>query len=96
MSSSLTHEPDAGRYVLRHGDDLVAVVDYSQRGSAISFTHTFTSPAMRGKGHAAEVVAFAVDDVEQNTDLRIVPMCWYVAEWFDQHPERAHLLNRGR
>ena len=96
MSSSLTHEPDANRYVLRHGDDLVAVLDYVKRGGAISFTHTFTSPRLRGNGHAAEVVTFAVDDVEQNTDLRILPMCWYVAEWFDQHPDRAHLLDRGR
>lgn len=96
MVRTLAHEPDANRYVLRHGDELVAVVDYAKNGGTISFTHTFTSPKRRGNGHAAEVVEFAVDDIEQNTELRILPMCWYVAEWFDQHAERAHLLNRGR
>lgn len=82
--------------MLRQGEDLVAVADYAENGRAISFTRTYTAPHLRGRGHAGELVAFAVDDVEQNTDLRVVPMCWYVAEWFDAHPERAHLLARGR
>ena len=95
MSTELTHEVDAQRYTLRHGDELVAVVDYRIKGSAVSFTHTYTSPARRGRGHAAEVVSFAVDDVERTTDRRIVPMCWYVADWFAAHPEREGLLTRG-
>jgi predicted GNAT family acetyltransferase len=61
---------------------------------AISFTRSFTSPAHRGKGHAAELVEFAVDDVEKASTRRIVPMCWYVGQWFDDHPERADLLSR--
>jgi len=60
----------------------------------VSFTHTFTSPSHRGKGFAAQVVEFAVNDVEASTDKKIVPMCWYVAKWFDSHPERAGLLER--
>ena len=95
MSKELAHEPDARRYVLRSNGELVSVVDYAESGKSISFTRTFTSPRARGNGNAAEVVEFAVDDVEKNTDLRIVPMCWYVGEWFDEHPERAHLLTRG-
>jgi predicted GNAT family acetyltransferase len=39
-------------------------------------------------------VEFAVDDVAATTGYRIVPMCWYVGEWFDRHPERADLLTR--
>ena len=38
-------------------------------------------------------VAFAVDDVERS-GRRITPTCWYVAEWFDEHPERAAVLAR--
>lgn len=94
MSTDLSHEPDASRYVLRVGDVIGALVDYTVNGDAISFTHTFTQPSMRGKGYAADVVAFAVDDVEQNSTRHIVPMCWYVAQWFDRHPERATLLEK--
>lgn len=94
MTSQLTHEPDAQRYTLRIGDELVAVVDYRRNGGAVSFTHTYTAPARRGRGHAAELVAFAIADIERTTDLRVVPMCWYVAEWFAQHPEHERLLTR--
>ncbi|WP_349898364.1 GNAT family N-acetyltransferase [Parafrigoribacterium soli] len=94
MQKDFTHEPDAHRYVLRVDGELTAVVDYTINGNAISFTRTYTSPGKRGRGHAAEIVAFAADDVEANTGMRIVPMCWYVAQWFDKHSERAALLTR--
>ena len=94
MTKTFINEPDAGRYVLRDGDELVATLDYSSNGHAISFTRAFTTPARRGQGFAAEIVEYAVNDVEATSDLRIIPMCWYVGEWFDKHPERAGLLER--
>jgi predicted GNAT family acetyltransferase len=75
-------------------DHIVAVADYVINGASISFNHTYTNPAERGKGYAGEVVQFAIDDVEKTTSFRVLPMCWYVGEWFDKHPERAGLLNR--
>lgn len=74
--------------------ELASVVDYRIKGDSISFHHTYTAPHMRGKGLAAKIVEFAVDDVEKSTDYRIVPMCWYVGVWFDEHPERSNLLSR--
>lgn len=94
MTHDLSHEPDASRYVLRIDGDLAAVADYRINGNQISFNHTFTSPKLRGAGLAGEVVEFAMNDVEANSARRVVPMCWYVGEWFDKHPERAALLTR--
>jgi predicted GNAT family acetyltransferase len=94
VTRTCAHEPDARRYVLRDGDELLATLDYTSNGHAVSLTRAYTSPAHRGKGLAADIVRFAVDDLESSTDLRIVPMCWYVGEWFDKHPERAGLLTR--
>jgi predicted GNAT family acetyltransferase len=94
MSKELVKEPDADRYSLRIDGDLASAVDYRVSGNSISFTHTFTDPKRRGQGLAAEIVSFAIDDVEATTDYRVVPMCWYVGEWFDKHPERAALLTR--
>ncbi|MBX3096417.1 MAG: N-acetyltransferase [Fimbriimonadaceae bacterium] len=94
MGRVLAKESDANRYTLRIDGAIGSAVDYRVSGNAISFTHTFTDPKRRGQGLAGEIVEFAVDDVEKNTEYRIVPMCWYVGEWFDKHPERAALLNR--
>lgn len=92
MSFQFAHEPDARRYTMRDGNKLVSVVEYAINGNAISFNGTVTTPPYRGRGHAAELVEFAVNDVEQHSERRIVPVCWYVGDWFDAHPERQHLL----
>jgi uncharacterized protein len=96
MAKTLTHETDASRYTLTIDDELIAVADYVINGNSISFNHTYTNPRQRGKGYAGEIVEFAVNDVEATSDRRVVPMCWYVQEWFDKHPERASLLTRGQ
>lgn len=94
MAHEFAHEPDAQRYAMRIDGQLVCVLDYRILGDAISLTRTFTQPHERGNGYAAELVAFAVDDIEASTPYRIVPMCWYVDEWFSTHPQRAQLLSR--
>jgi len=94
MATEFSNETDANRYAMRIDGELVGVLDYSVLGSSISLTRAFTVPPQRGKGYAADLVAYAVDDIERSSELSIVPMCWYVAEWFDKHPERSGLLQR--
>ena len=94
MSTQFVHEPDSNRYVMTVNDALVAVADYRSNGGSISFNHTFTQPAHRGKGYAAAHVKFAMDVVEVNSSKRVLPMCWYVADWFEANPARGKLLSR--
>jgi uncharacterized protein len=94
MSHDFTHEQDAGRYALRFGNQLVCVLDYRINRNAISLTRTYTQPPHRGNGYAAELVDYAVNDIASTTPYRIVPMCWYVGDWFEAHPERSGLLSR--
>jgi predicted GNAT family acetyltransferase len=94
VNKEFLHEEDASRYTLRIDNQLVALVDYRINGNAISFTRTYTNPAQRGQGFAAEITDFAVTDVETTSTRHIVPMCWYTGEWFEKHPERAALLTR--
>ena len=30
--------------------------------------------------------------MQERGDREIIPVCWYVAEWFDRHPEHAGIL----
>jgi len=85
------HEPDAHRYTMHVDGELVSVAEYRDQGAGTVFPHTVTIPKFRGKGYADELVTFAIDDVEKRGALPIFPTCWYVAEWFDRHPERASL-----
>lgn len=92
MTTDLIHEPDASRYALYIDGELAALADYAVRGDTVSFHHTFTDPHRRGQGLAGRVVAFAMDDVEATSIRAVAPDCWYVARWFEKHPERAGLL----
>jgi predicted GNAT family acetyltransferase len=94
VTTTFGNDQDAHRYVMRDGDTVLATLDYTSTATAISLTRAFTDPAHRGHGYAADITRFAVDDIEATSDRRIVPLCWYVGEWFDRHPERAGLLGR--
>jgi predicted GNAT family acetyltransferase len=94
MAKEFTHEPDARRYVMRIDGQLTCVVDYSINLNSIALTRTYTQPPQRGHGYAAELVEFAINDIESTTPYRVVPSCWYVEEWFGKNPERAELLSR--
>lgn len=90
----LTDEKDASRYTLTRDGVLVSVLDYRDDGSTIALTRAFTIPTFRGKGHAARVVEGAVAEIESRGDRKVDPVCWYVAEWFEQNPEHSRLLRR--
>jgi uncharacterized protein len=94
MAHEFRDEPEKDRYALYVGGDLVSVLDYRVNDDSISFPHTYTVPAHRGHGYAAELVDQAIADVESSSTKRVVPMCWFVAQWFESHPDKAALLTR--
>ncbi|WP_336646627.1 GNAT family N-acetyltransferase [Microbacterium sp. USHLN186] len=87
-------EKDASRYTLTRGGVLLSVLDYRDDGHTVAMTRAYTVPAHRGQGHAARVVAGAVADLEARGDRSVDAVCWYVADWFDAHPDKKHLLRR--
>lgn len=89
-------QKDASRYTLHRGSDLVSVLDYRDDGRTIALTRAFTIPTFRGQGYAAEVVERAVAELEARGDRVVSPVCWYVADWFEAHPEHADLLAARR
>ena len=89
-----TDEKDASRYTLHRGDDLVSVLDYRDDGRSVAMTRAYTIPTFRGHGYAGELVERAVSQLAEAGDRTVVPVCWYVADWFAAHPERAGILHQ--
>lgn len=94
MTREFRNDEAARRYVLYVDGELVSEAEYRIFGDQIAFPHTVTAPQHRGNGYADLLVTWAMDDVEANSSRRVIPQCWFVAEWFQQHPERAQLLRR--
>jgi predicted GNAT family acetyltransferase len=87
----IVHRPDRSRYEVLLEGHLVGVADYIVRDHAVEIPHTEIDPPLRGRGLAAHLVAFALDDIEAS-GRRVIPSCTYVAAYIDLHPEYATLV----
>jgi predicted GNAT family acetyltransferase len=85
------HDAARRRYLGRIDGEVICSLDYAENGGVVAMTRTFTNPPYRGRGYAAQITAHAVQEAEA-AGKRVRPMCWYVAQWFDDHPEKAGLL----
>jgi hypothetical protein len=91
VANEVRHNEQASRYELHADGELVGIADYTVQGDVLVFPHTEIDPARRGHGLGAVLVQGALDDV-RTTGRRIVPTCWYVAQFVDEHPGYKDLL----
>jgi predicted GNAT family acetyltransferase len=87
--------PDAHRFELRSGDELLGFVAYRLAADHITLVHTEVDPAHGGQGYAARLARAALDDA-RSRGLRVVPSCPYVASYVRKHPEYADLVAAGQ
>jgi hypothetical protein len=57
----------------------------------INLHHTFTDPALRGKGLAAQVVRAALEFAKEN-NLKVIPTCSYVHAFIAKNKEYQELV----
>ncbi len=91
MPTEVRHNPDASRYELFVDGELCGIADYRDTGAALVFPHTEIEPRRRGNGLGAVLVRAALDDVRR-AGRTVVPACWFVAEFIDEHPEYRDLV----
>ncbi len=60
-------------------------------GNEINLYHTFTDPALRGKGLAAQVVRAALEFAKKN-NLKVIPTCSYVQSFIAKNDEYKELV----
>jgi len=90
MAHLVRDNPERSRYELE-AEGETAFATYEREGDTLAITHTFTPPALRGKGIAGDLVAGFLDDARAR-GLRIRPVCSYVVAYFQRHPEQRDLL----
>ena len=87
---NVEHNFGARRFEIHYGDDL-ARLEYHLRGRTIVYTHTIVPPALEGHGIAGRLAKEALD-YARNSGLSVVPLCPYVADYIENHPEYADLV----
>ena len=91
MANEVRHNIEASRYELYVDGALTGIADYRIDGDRIVFPHTEIKASQRGNGLGAVLVRGALEDVLPS-GRTVVPRCWYVAEFIDEHPEYQGLV----
>jgi predicted GNAT family acetyltransferase len=91
MPTEVLHNPERSRYELMVDGQLAGIADYEVVGDAVVLPHTEIRSSMRNRGLGAQLVRGALDDL-RGTGRCVVPRCWYVAQFIDEHPEYSDLV----
>jgi predicted GNAT family acetyltransferase len=90
-AAPVVHNKSKSRFEMELGGQL-AVAEYRRDGDRILFTHTAVPPQFRGHGLAEKIVLFGLE-VARRENLRVVPLCSYVAHVLQRHPEYRKLAD---
>ena len=75
--------------------DLIPRIEYIKtKNGEIYLTHTEVPSALEGKGVGSSLVRLALEDIERQ-QLRLVPLCPFVAGYVQKHPEWKRLVMEG-
>jgi predicted GNAT family acetyltransferase len=91
MDVSVRDDSEHSRYELSVDGAVVGIAEYELSGSTVVFPHTVIDPTRRGQGLGAILVRAALDDARE-LGRRVVPQCWYVESFIDEHPEYRTLV----
>jgi uncharacterized protein len=86
----IRHNTDANRFEIQIGNQ-IAVLNYTERGNTISFTHTGVPPELEGRGIGSKLVHAGLEYARVKS-YQVVPLCWFVAGYIERHPEYESLL----
>ena len=82
------------QYEFRIGDLIPRIEYIKTKNGEIYLTHTEVPSALEGKGVGSSLVRLALEDIERQ-QLRLVPLCPFVAGYVQKHPEWKRLVREG-
>ncbi|MDB5417715.1 MAG: acetyltransferase [Phenylobacterium sp.] len=74
-------------------DGQTAFAEYSLVHGAVILPHTVVPEAFEGKGIGSRLAAHAMQ-YARNHDLKVIPLCPFMAAYMKRHPETHDLVHR--
>jgi predicted GNAT family acetyltransferase len=93
VTTEVRRDDAQSRYELLLDGQVVGLAEFRDDGDRLVFPHTVIDAPLRGRGLGDVLVKGALDDVRARGE-RVVPTCWFVAEYIDSHREYADLVAR--
>jgi predicted GNAT family acetyltransferase len=89
--NGVEHDESQRRFVLDRDGHVSYLIYRLLDERTVEFASTYTPPAVRGRGIAARIVRRALQWADEQ-GYRVVPSCWFVAEYVDRDPQWKRLL----
>jgi predicted GNAT family acetyltransferase len=91
MASEIQHDETGRRFTYERDGQVSYLLYRPLDEQTVEFASTYTPPALRGRGIAARIVRQALQWADSR-GLRVVPSCWFVAEYIERDPQWKRLL----
>jgi predicted GNAT family acetyltransferase len=86
MVDMVTNNEAESRYEIHVDGALAGFLEYRTIGDVLVLVHTEVDEAYSGQGLAGQLAKFALDDAMAR-DVKISPLCPFVAKYIDKHSE---------
>jgi len=74
-----------------HLEGQVAIVTYRRAGSVLWLNHAGVPPALGGRGIGSRLVEQVLQMIRARNE-QVVPVCSFIAQYMERHPEHDDLL----
>ncbi len=91
MASEVRNAPDRSRYELVVDGQVLGIADYRVQDAFVVLPHTVIDSAHRGQGLGDVLVEGVLADIRRQ-GRKVIPMCWFVADYVERHEEDADLV----
>jgi predicted GNAT family acetyltransferase len=82
----VTNNEAESRYEIHVDGALAGSLEYRTVGGVLALVHTEVDDAYAGQGLGGKLAKYALDDAVAR-DVKISPLCPFVAKYIDKHPE---------
>ena len=87
----IEHDPSGQRFFAAVAGGVAQLSYADMDDGTLDLYSTYVPSEARGQGIAAQLVAAAMAHARE-AGVRVIPSCWYVADWLRAHPEAADLV----
>lgn len=92
FSTAVTRSDDRHRYEVTVDDEPAGFTDFVDHEGQRIFHHTEIGAEFGGRGLGSTLIGRALADT-RSAGLRVVPVCSFVANYLDKHPELADIVD---
>jgi predicted GNAT family acetyltransferase len=84
-------DPDAGRFAISVGGEVVGSMLYEPQADAVALMHTEVRPEFGGRGLATRLIRASLDELA-GRGVGVLPYCPFVRRFIAGHDEYAALV----